>query len=111
METILQKPNYGDYRLWRPNYGDLIERPHNIYDICIGTLSGDPLQRYIYKSFFFTNKFFLAFHQILPQCTISACYHFQIYSYFSSTCNRNYIYLTRSNKIETGACRILLLQC
>ena len=19
METILQKPNYGDYRLWRPN--------------------------------------------------------------------------------------------
>ena len=36
METILQKPNYGDYRLWRPNYGDLIERPHIIYDICIG---------------------------------------------------------------------------
>ena len=36
------------------DYGDLIERPHNIYDICIGTLSGDPLQRYIYKSFFKT---------------------------------------------------------
>ena len=43
METILQKPNYGDYRLWRPNYGDLIERPHIIYDICIETLSGDPI--------------------------------------------------------------------
>ena len=54
METILQKPNYGDYRLWRPNYGDLIERPHIIYDICIETLSGDPIQRYIYKSFFKT---------------------------------------------------------
>ena len=48
METILQKPNYGAYRLWRPNYGDLIERPHIIYDICIETLSGDPIQRYIY---------------------------------------------------------------
>ena len=47
METILQKPNYGD----------LIERPHIIYDICIETLSGDPIQRYfiqIYKSFFKT---------------------------------------------------------
>ena len=55
METILQKPNYGAYRLWRPNYGDLIERPHIIYDICIETLSGDPIQRYIYKSFFKTN--------------------------------------------------------
>ena len=56
METILQKPNYEDYRLWRPNYGDLIERPHIIYDICIETLSGDPIQRYIYiyKSFFKT---------------------------------------------------------
>ena len=41
METILQKPNYGDYRLWRPNYGDLIERPHIIYDICIETLYKD----------------------------------------------------------------------
>ena len=48
METILQKPNYGDYRLWRPNYGDLIERPHIIYNICIETLSGDSIQRYIY---------------------------------------------------------------
>ena len=47
METILQKPNYGDYRLWRPNYGDLIERPHIIYDICIETLSGDPIKRHI----------------------------------------------------------------
>ena len=47
METILQKPNYGDYRLWRPNYGDLIERPHIIYNICTETLSGDPIQRYI----------------------------------------------------------------
>ena len=54
METILQKPNCGDYKLWRPNYGDLIERPHIIYDICIETLSGDPIQRYIYKSFFKT---------------------------------------------------------
>ena len=54
MKTILRKPNYGDYRLWRPNYGDLIERPHIIYDICIETLSGDPIQRYIYKSFFKT---------------------------------------------------------
>ena len=27
METILQKSNYGNYRLWRPNYGDLIQRP------------------------------------------------------------------------------------
>ena len=54
METILQKPNYGDYRLWRPNYGELIERPHFIYNICIETLSGDPLRRYIYKSFFKT---------------------------------------------------------
>ena len=26
METILQKPNYGDYKLWKPNYGDLIEK-------------------------------------------------------------------------------------
>ena len=57
METILQKPNYGAYRLWRPNYKDLIERPHFIYDICIETLSGDPIQRYIYKSFFKTNEF------------------------------------------------------
>ena len=24
METILYKPNYGDYRLWRLNYEDLI---------------------------------------------------------------------------------------
>ena len=29
------------------DYGDLIERPHIIYDICIETLSGDPIQRYI----------------------------------------------------------------
>ena len=38
------------------DYGDLIERPHIIYDICIETLSGDPIQRYtcIYKSFFKT---------------------------------------------------------
>ena len=35
METILQKPNYGDYKLWKPNYGDLIEKTHIIYDICI----------------------------------------------------------------------------
>ena len=27
MKAILQKPNYGDYRLWRPNYGDLIQIP------------------------------------------------------------------------------------
>ena len=54
METILQKPNYGDYRLRRPNSGDLIERPHIICDICIETLSGDPIQRYIYKRFFKT---------------------------------------------------------
>ena len=36
------------------DYRDLIERPHIIYDICIETLSGDPIQRYIYKSFFKT---------------------------------------------------------
>ena len=44
MKTMLQKLNYGD----------LIDRPHIIYDICIEILSGDPIQRYIYKSFFKT---------------------------------------------------------
>ena len=36
------------------DYGDLIERPHIIYDMCIESLLGDPIQRYIYKSFFKT---------------------------------------------------------
>ena len=57
METILQKPNYGDYKLWRPNYRDLIERPDIIYDICIETLSGDPIQRSIYIPYIYIKAF------------------------------------------------------
>ena len=47
METILQKRNYRDYRLWRPN----TETPYYLY------MYIDPIRRpctkilYIYKSF------------------------------------------------------------
>ena len=46
METILEKYNYRDYRLWRPN----TETPYYLYMYIAP--SGDPIQRYcIHKSF------------------------------------------------------------
>ena len=55
IETKLWRPNFGDLKLWRLyyrniiietiDYEDLMQRPHIIY-ICIYTLSGDPIQRY-----------------------------------------------------------------
>ena len=43
METILQKPNYGDYKSWRPN----TETPYYLQYMYIDPI-GDPIQRYIY---------------------------------------------------------------